>query len=69
MYVVRRLEVDDGAEPGMVQERARGVALRKDRDRQAREQNSRGYSRPGEEDHLNGVCRANYPVEASQDDE
>ena len=58
---MRRLKVDHGSEPGVVQERARGVAFGEDRYDETGVDNSRGEPRTGEEDHLHQGWSANNP--------
>lgn len=62
VYIVRRLERDDGAEPRMVQERTRGVALREHGYHEARVYDPRSEPRSSEEDPLQERRRANHPV-------
>lgn len=59
------LELEHGAKPGMVQIRTRGVALRDDGNRQAREQNPGRYARSREQSQFDGARRAKDPVETS----
>ena len=61
--IVSWLELEHGTKPGMMQIRARGVALRENRDRKAREQNTGRYARSCEEGHLDWACRAKDPGE------
>ena len=63
MYIVRRLEIDDGSEPRMVQERPRGVALRENRYHDPGVYEPRGKPRSSEEEHLQERWCANHPVE------
>jgi len=62
VHVVAGLQVENSPQPGVVEERARGVALEQDGNREAPVENTRRHARQGQEGQLQRGSRADDAV-------